>query len=203
MKTNSMLATAAISMLATSILTQTAVAGPYPVVSPEISEVLQNGANTFTLYSQWTQESATEWIYLYSTSPTYPAGGTPGETPVPISSLSVLFGASLPGAVLASPPAADSVGSTPSASASEISFPLMSGYPPVGSTGFTMGFGSSDAPGLGIAEALDVDGGSWGAASGNVYVPNGAASAPDGGTTMALLGGTLLGLGALRRKIGC
>ena len=60
-------------------------------------------------------------------------------------------------------------------------------------------FLSPDAPGLGYISAQD--GGLWGG------VPNGDAwgvvvpGVPDGGMTMSMLGGALVGLGAIRRKI--
>jgi hypothetical protein len=60
-------------------------------------------------------------------------------------------------------------------------------------------FYSPVGPTIGSAAALD--NGTWGPASG-VVVPN-VPSVPDGGLTLTLLGGTLLGLGALRRKLGC
>ena len=76
----------------------------------------------------------------------------------------------------------------------------------------TFSFVSPYAPTWGYASALDdyswTDGGSSGTAGGNgldlgVAVPNTPASTPDGGLTAALMGGAILGLGALRRKLGC
>jgi hypothetical protein len=63
----------------------------------------------------------------------------------------------------------------------------------------TFDFNSPDAWTLGNSGALDSGGYSPFAGSGSVYIP----TAPDGGLTVALLGGTLVGLGALRRKLGC
>jgi hypothetical protein len=50
-----------------------------------------------------------------------------------------------------------------------------------------------------VGTAAGLDDGAYVETSGSVLVPN----IPDGGLTISLLGGTLLGLGALRRKIGC
>jgi hypothetical protein len=61
-------------------------------------------------------------------------------------------------------------------------------------------FDSTVPPTWGYAAANDH--GSWtGIADADSLVVPGAV--PDGGLTMSLLGGTLLGLGALRRKLGC
>jgi len=63
------------------------------------------------------------------------------------------------------------------------------------STGLTFSFTSPFAPVQGTSGALDSGG--YTADGGSVYIP----SIPDGGMTMSLLGGSLLGLGALRRKL--
>ena len=61
-------------------------------------------------------------------------------------------------------------------------------------------FFSPDAPTQGYSAALDDA--TYNATAGAVYVPT-LPAVPDGGLTMTLLGGSLLGLGALRRKLGC
>jgi hypothetical protein len=68
------------------------------------------------------------------------------------------------------------------------------------------GFYSPDAPIQGFTGAQDDY--IYGATSGSVYVPdpptnNSWPKVPDGGLTLTLLGGTMLGLGGLRRKLGC
>jgi hypothetical protein len=62
-------------------------------------------------------------------------------------------------------------------------------------------FFSPYAPTLGDAEGVGADGQSWGPDYG-IVVPD-PPSVPDGGLTISLLSGALLGLGSLRRKIGC
>jgi hypothetical protein len=58
-------------------------------------------------------------------------------------------------------------------------------------------FTSPYAPATGTASGNDNTG--YTETSGSVLVPN----TPDGGLTASLLGGALLGLGVIRRKIGC
>jgi hypothetical protein len=78
---------------------------------------------------------------------------------------------------------------------SEISW----GAPPLGAPGaaVTLWFNSTTLP---IIGQLDVqDNGQW--QDQDVVIPNAEPSVPDGGLTMALLGGSLMGLQALRRKL--
>ena len=72
-------------------------------------------------------------------------------------------------------------------------------------TAYSVSFDSTVAPVVGYAAAFD--GGEWGGAgpggtSFGVEVPNALPPAvPDGGLTITLLGGSLMGLQALRRKL--
>jgi hypothetical protein len=69
----------------------------------------------------------------------------------------------------------------------------------------TLSFDSPIAPIIGYAAGFN--GGEWGTlgnpneASYGVEVPNAVPTVPDGGLTLALLGGSLVGLQALRRKL--
>ena len=93
---------------------------------------------------------------------------------------------------------------------SHVAWTLVSGLDVPGL--ITLSYDSPYLPIYGYATSLDdytwSDGGSAGVAGGNgldngVVVPNEPPVTPDGGLTVTLLGGALLGLGALRRKLGC
>jgi hypothetical protein len=127
--------------------------------------------------------SATEYYYYYQFGVNY------APPPVPIASASVFFATG--------PAGANSPGGAPAyISADEINWQFGAGLS-VGDFYYL----SPIAPTLGYISALD--GGLWGGPSGGnafgVVVPN----VPDSGMTISLLGGALVGIGALRRKFSC
>lgn len=134
--------------------------------------------------------SGSTWTYEYQVEDN--AGST--GTPLYIDSFTVqdvLDQAGL--AVTVSP--TDWSGS-PSAAGQNVNWTTTSSSTSVGTLPLTFEFTSPFAPEAGGASANDNT--SYAQTSGEVLVP----TVPDGGMTAILLGGSLLGLGAVRRKFG-
>jgi hypothetical protein len=144
---------------------------------------LVNGAQNFTVASTATLESTGTYSGDYQYQ--YVFSGAPSA----LSSLSVYFNTT----------PANPVGITGSNDGSNLSSGAVNWLFSPGVTGATLDFYTPIAPTLGDISAQD--GGLWGNGSGGeafgVVVPN----IPDGGLTVALLGGALFGLQMFRRKL--
>jgi hypothetical protein len=178
MKIKSILTATSAVLLATGFLCQTAKAN----LTGDVT-LYNNAGGTFTVDSSATFDSVNNYYY-YS----YVYSGAPNN----LASLSVYFTTLTAGVV------APGGGTAFNIYPGDVNWTINDGL-----TSDTLSFWSPLAPTLGNTEALD--GGSWGNGTGGeqygVVVPN--TNVPDNGLTMSLLGGTLLGLGALRRKLGC
>jgi hypothetical protein len=135
-------------------------------------------AANITVVSSYTDVAG---LYTYSYNLTTTAN---------VGEFSVFFPTSAPGAVIPG----TVVGGTaaPSVLSQDVTWNF---NPEMALSGVTVSFESFLPPSLGIAAALDST--DWGINSGPVYVP----LVPDGGLTVALLGGSLLAVQALRRKL--
>lgn len=200
MKTNmklNLVATAAV-VLASGLLSQSAKAVPvvigdvYDVTLTDQGPGLYTGdsfiADSQVLAPHTGGNTSSEYMYYYQ----FGEGNHPSP-PVPITDVSVYFDNSLGLADTAQGGIFQNI--TPT----DVEWQFGSGL----STG-SFNFLSPYAPTLGYMSAHD--GGLWGAVGGGnqfgVVVPM-APTIPDSATTLSLLGGALVGLGALRRKIGC
>jgi hypothetical protein len=202
MKTNMKLklAATAAAVLATGLLSQSAKANSGTATLTELTLGSEYG-ETFVLRSSEMQVGPNDYFYQYdfgvSTDPAKPGPN------VPLSGLTVLFDT-----LDTTPTGASGVNvhtgnnasiQTTTSVTGEINWSFNTTLDN-GSTEEIMSFTSPDGPGLGQAAALN--GGSWLETSGTVVVPV-PPSVPDTATTLSLLGGAIVGLGALRRKIGC
>jgi len=157
-----------------------------------------------------TEVDLTAGVYTYTYTLT--TAGTPADskTPVDIDSFTVGTGGLITGTVNAG-----SITATPTTfggvfSGNEVSWanvPPGVNYPvPATGSGLSFSFTSPDAPIAAYSGALDnssyVDGDFSGQVpSGDDVLVPGAPAVPDGGLTVALLGGSLLGLQMIRRKL--
>lgn len=143
--------------------------------------------DTFTLNSNFTPTTG-GYIYQYWFS----------GSPAALNSISVYFTTSV-----GLPSSINSAGLTPSTdtfttgiAADDVNW----NFSPGATGAADLSFFSAAAPELGTAGAID--GGTW-FGSGVVVPTTPYNSVPDGGMTISLMGGALLGLGGLRRKLGC
>jgi hypothetical protein len=218
MKTNIKLklAATAAAVLATGILSQNAKAGAiagqqYDATLENVSELGYAG-DTFVVRSTaalvtapGTYQGDYEYMYDFGVSGDVNKNGPP----VGIASLSVYFSdtAGVVGAGGVTGPAAPQT-----VAGSDVNWT----FNPV-TKEETVFFFSPDAPGFGTASAQN--GGLWGQVANSSALATDLSGAgmnplslvvvpvpptvPDSATTLSLLGGALVGLGALRRKIGC
>jgi hypothetical protein len=125
--------------------------------------------------------SETAGIYTYSYDLTTPAN---------VGEFSVFFPTTAPGAVI--PGTVLGGTAAPSILGQDVTWNFSPEEP---LSGVTVSFESYLPPSVGIAAALDST--DWGVNSGPVYVP----LVPDGGLTVTLLGGSLVAIQGLRRKL--
>jgi hypothetical protein len=189
-KTKSILVSAV--MLAGLTVNLTANAALLPLT--DYNATLVNGANSFTLTSYY--YTLTSGPYSGDYAYVYQFSGAPDA----LSALSVYFstaGTYVAGSLSASGLTAPGALSATGANSSDVYWQFSPN-----TTGATLTFASTLPAILGDASAQD--GGLWGNGTGGtaygVVIPD-PPTVPDGSLTMTLLGGTLVGLGALRRKL--
>lgn len=148
------------------------------------TEVLENGGTGLTV--DVTSTVSGSYLYSYTVNPgTYTGGINDFTVNVPSASLAGITGENAPTGfnvgVVQNNDEVNWIGLTSTDVSTPITFSFTSPLPPM------LSFSGAQ------------DDGSYSPISGSVWAPDVA----DGGMTMSLLGGTLLGLGALRRKLGC
>jgi hypothetical protein len=184
MNTKSTLLTAAAGVLLLAGRCQTVQALSYTG-----DATLVNGGTSFVVDSTALSLGGGNWSYTYDfTAPT-----TANEP----DAFDVYFNTALAGTLSAF------AGAPHNVEAGDVQFLYAGGI--TSGTAYSVSFDSTVAPVVGYAAAFD--GGEWGGAgpggtSFGVEVPNALPPAvPDGGLTITLLGGSLMGLQALRRKL--